>query len=120
MLMLNVRRQPMMDHGQVTQLLQKWNDGDASALEDLVPHVYNELHRIARRYMADERSPHTLQASALINEAYIRLVDWKNVKWSNRCHFFSVGAQMMRRVLIDHARARKSDKRGAAVEHVTL
>src|SRR5436190_13598663 len=98
------------EQGDVTRLLQAWNNGDASAMESLIPHVYRELHRIARRYMTAERPSHTLQASALINEAYLRLVDWKNVQWSNRCHFFSVGAQMMRKVLIDHARARGSEK----------
>jgi RNA polymerase sigma factor (TIGR02999 family) len=106
--------------GDVTQLLQAWNNGDSSALENLVPHVYKELHRIARWYMAGERRSHTLQASALIHEAYIRLVDWKNVQWINRCHFFSVGAQMMRKILIDHARARRSQKRGGVAEQVTL
>ena len=89
---------------EVTQLLKKWNSGDQAALEELIPHVYKELHQIARHYMAVERPSHTLQASALINEAYMRLVDWKKVKWSNRCHFFSVGAQMMRRV---HAAGKK-------------
>jgi RNA polymerase sigma factor (TIGR02999 family) len=110
----------MPEHGEVTQLLQRWQSGEASALDRLVPYVYNELHRIARRYMAAERPSHTLQASALINEAYLRLIDWKNVEWANRCHFFSVGAQMMRKVLIDHARARGSQKRGGAAERITL
>jgi RNA polymerase sigma factor (TIGR02999 family) len=110
----------MKSQGEVTQLLQQWNAGDASALEKIIPHVYRELHRIARHHMAAERGSHTLQASALINEAYIRLVDWKNVQWANRCHFFSVGAQMMRKVLIDHARSKGSQKRGGSAEQVVL
>jgi len=110
----------MKSQGEVTQLLQQWNAGDTSALEKLIPHVYRELHRIARHHMAAERGSHTLQASALINEAYIRLVDWKNVHWANRCHFFSVGAQMMRKVLIDHARSKGSQKRGGSAEQVVL
>src|SRR5262245_6665585 len=110
----------MKSQGEVTQLLQQWNAGDVSALEKLIPHVYRELHRIARHHMSAERGSHTLQASALINEAYLRLVDWKNVHWANRCHFFSVGAQMMRKVLIDHARSKGSQKRGGSAEQVVL
>jgi RNA polymerase sigma factor (TIGR02999 family) len=106
--------------GDLTQLLQAWSKGDQQALHDLTPRVYAELRRIARRYMAGERKGHTLQASALINEAFVRLVDWENVQWKNRCHFFAVGAQMMRRVLVDHARARDSDKRGGFANQVTL
>src|SRR5215467_1233827 len=106
--------------GDLTQLLHAWSGGDARALEELTPRVYSELKRIARRQMAGERMGHTLQASALINEAYIRLVDWKNVDWKNRCHFFAVGAQMMRRVLVDHARAAGSNKRGGDARRVTL
>ena len=106
--------------GEVTALLRAWNKGDSLALDELMPRVYAELHRIARRYMAGERLGHSLQASALINEAYIRLVDWKNVEWKNRCHFFAVGAQMMRRVLVDHARLRQSRKRGGSANRVTL
>jgi RNA polymerase sigma factor (TIGR02999 family) len=104
----------------ITQLLKAWSSGDSSALENLTPHVYKELHRIARRYMVGERPSHTLQATALINEAYLRLIDWKNVEWNNRCHFFAVGAQMMRKILVDHARARGADKRGANGNKVTL
>src|SRR5262249_25614888 len=106
--------------GDLTSLLHAWSGGDAHALEELTPRVYTELKRIARRQMAGERMGHTLQASALINEAYIRLVDWKNVDWKNRCHFFAVGAQMMRRVLVDHARAAASEKRGGDARRVTL
>ena len=104
----------------LTQLLQAWSDGDERALEALTPRVYAELHHIARRYMVGERAGHILQASALINEAFIRLVDWKNVRWKNRCHFFASAAQMMRRVLVDYARALGSKKREGAVDRVTL
>ena len=104
----------------LTQLLQAWSGGNEEVLVELTPRVYDELRRIARRHMAGERAGHTLQASALINEAFIRLVDWKNVQWKNRCHFFGVGAQMMRRVLVDHARARDSEKRGGQANRVTL
>ncbi len=104
----------------LTQLLHAWSAGDARALDQLTPLVHAELYRIARRYMASERPDHTLQASALINEAYIRLVDWKAAHWKDRCHFFAAGAQIMRRILVDHARARYSDKRQAAAQRVTL
>jgi RNA polymerase sigma-70 factor (ECF subfamily) len=104
----------------VTKLLQAWSDGDEQALQELSRRVYAELHRIARRYMAGERAGHMLQATALINEAFVRLLDWKNVQWRNRCHFFAVSAGMMRRVLVDHARATGSNKRGGAADRVTL
>lgn len=90
----------------VTQLLQKWSDGDAAALDELTPVIHAELHRIARRYMRREREGHTLQTTALVNEAYVRLIDWKNAKWENRAHFFGVSAQLMRRILVDFARKR--------------
>jgi RNA polymerase sigma factor (TIGR02999 family) len=106
--------------GDLTQLLHAWTGGDERALEALTRRVYTELHRIARRYMVGERAGHMLQASALINEAFIRLVDWKNVQWKNRCHFFAVGALMMRRVLVDYSRALGSEKRGRSAERVTL
>src|SRR5262245_60071574 len=106
--------------GDLTQLLQAWTGGDERALEALTRCVYAELHRIARRQMAGERAGHMLQASALINEAFIRLVDWKNVQWKNRCHFFAVSAQMMRRVLVDYSRALGSEKRGGSAGRVTL
>src|SRR5262249_42492391 len=96
--------------GDVTDLLQAWTEGDSSALERLIARVHSELHRIAKRRMASERPSHTLEPTALINEAYIRLVDWKNVQWNNRCHFFAVAAQIMRKVLVDHARARGAQK----------
>jgi RNA polymerase sigma-70 factor (ECF subfamily) len=106
--------------GDVTELLQAWTDGDSSALERLIPHVHSELHRIAKIHMARESRSHTLEATALINEAYIRLVEGKNLRWKDRCHFFAVAAQIMRRVLIDHARARSARKRGGLVHRTTL
>src|SRR5262245_38799121 len=99
----------------LTKLLQKWSDGDEQALEQLTPIVYRELHRIAQHYMRNERPEHTLQARALINEVYLRLIDWKNVQWKSRAQFFSVSAQLMRRILVDAARSRKYGKRRAEV-----
>ncbi len=90
----------------ITQLLIAWNNGDRSALEQLVPMVHAELYRLARRYMGRERAGHLLQPTALVNEAYMRLIDWKNVEWKNRAHFFGVSAQLMRRILVDFARQR--------------
>jgi RNA polymerase sigma-70 factor, ECF subfamily len=104
----------------VTQLLIAWSDGDQSALEKLTPLVHAELHRLARRYMAQEGQGHTLQATALVNEAYLRLIDWKNVKWQNRAHFFGVSANLMRRVLVDYARSRSYQKRGGGAHKVQL
>ncbi len=95
---------------EVTQLLKRWSGGDAEALEQLTPIIYAELHRIAHRYMGRERAGHTLQTTALVNEAYIRLVDWKNAKFENRAHFFGVSAQLMRRILVDFARKRPGNK----------
>jgi RNA polymerase sigma factor (TIGR02999 family) len=106
--------------GEVTELLQAWTDGDSSALEQLIPRVHPELHRIAKRYMAGESRSHTLETTALINEAYIRLVDCRNLDWNNRCHFFAVAAHIMRRILIDHARARAARKRGGLAHRTTL
>ncbi len=91
---------------EVTQLLVAWNKGDQMALEQLVPMVHAELHKLARRYMGGERAGHPLQPTALVNEAYMRLIDWKNVEWKNRAHFFGVSAQLMRRILVDFARQR--------------
>ncbi len=90
---------------QITRLLQAWTGGDENALGELTPIVYRELRAMARRYIAGERPGHTLQATALINEAYVPLIDWKNVRWQNRAHFFAVCAGMMRRILVDSARA---------------
>jgi RNA polymerase sigma factor (TIGR02999 family) len=105
---------------QVTQLLLAWSDGDAAALEQLMPLVYDELRRLARRNMARENPGHTLQTTALVNEAYLRLVDWKNVQWQNRAHFFGVSAQLMRRILVDFARSRNQLKREGAARPVAL
>src|SRR5438093_8340243 len=104
---------------EVTQLLRSWSDGDQEALEKLVPLVYAELRRLARGYMRGEREGHTLQTTALINEAFLRLTDWKNVSWQNRAHFFGVSAQPMRRILVDFARARNA-KRGGGLSRVSL
>ncbi len=105
---------------EITQLLVAWGNGDESALQDLTPLVYEELHRLAHRYMGRERAGHTLQTSALVNEAYVRLIDWKNVRWQSRAHFFGVSAQLMRRILVDFARARGYQKRGGGERAVTL
>ncbi len=105
--------------GEVSELLLAWSDGDQGALERLTPIVYNELHRLARRHMKGERSGHSLQTTALVNEAYIRLVNYKRMQWQNRAHFFAVSAQLMRRILVEHAR-RHNLKRGGGVQHVSL
>ena len=105
---------------EITQLLLAWSEGDQAALEKLTPLVYSELHRMARGYMVKERPGHTLQTTALINEAFMRLIDWKNVSWQNRAHFFSVAAQMMRRVLVDFARSRNYAKRGGGAQQISL
>ena len=104
----------------VTQVLLAWNDGDESALEKLVPLVYEELRRLARRYMRRERPGHTLQTTALINEAYLQLVDIKHVHWQNRAHFFALCARLMRRILVDFARSRHYAKRGGGARPVSL
>ena len=104
----------------VTQLLQKWSGGDSRALDELTPLVYSEVRKLARSYLRRERPDHTLQATALVNEAYIRLIDQRRVQWQSRAHFFGIAAQMMRRVLVDHARMRKADKRGSGAEAVVL
>lgn len=104
---------------QVTELLQKWSDGDADALEQLTPVIYSELHRIARRCMRRERDNHTLQTTALVNEAYLRLINWKTARWEDRAHFFGVSAVLMRRILVDFARKRPKIE-GEIVEQVSL
>src|SRR5262245_9026734 len=104
----------------VTQLLLDWRNGDQTALDRLMPLVYEELRRIAGHYMRNERRGHTLQTSALVNEAYVKLVDHENIEWQNRAHFFSVAAQAMRRILVDYARTRNYQKRGAGAQHVSL
>ena len=111
---------PIAAQHEVTQLLMAWNEGDQSALERLIPLVHAELHRIARRYMRNERAGHTLQTSALINEAYLRLIDAQQVHWQNRAHFFGIAAQLMRRVLVDFARSRGYKKRGGGALQVSL
>jgi RNA polymerase sigma factor (TIGR02999 family) len=104
----------------VTALLRAWSDGDRAALEELVPIVYRELHRQAERYMRGQSPGHTLQATALVNEAYLRLVSRESVDWKNRAHFFGVAAKAMRSILVDHARARGASKRGGGADQVTL
>jgi len=105
--------------GEVTAILRAWSEGDQSALDRLTPIVYEELHRLARQYMKRERPEHSLQASALVNEAYLRLVDSTRVRWQNRAHFLAIAARLMRRILVDHAR-RRNLKRGGRVPHVSL
>src|SRR5262245_42512498 len=105
---------------EITQLLVAWSDGDQSALDQLAPLVQAELHRLAHHYMGRERPGHTLQTSALVNEAYVRLIDWKNVRWQNRAHFFAVSAQLMRHILVDFAREKQYLKRGAGAQQVSL
>ncbi len=105
---------------EVTQLLIAWSNGDQAARERLISVVYEELHRLARRYMRNESPAHTLQTSALVNEAFIRLVDQRNVHWQNRSHFFGIAAQMMRRILVDYARSRNYAKRGGGARKLSL
>ena len=100
-----------MQNTEVTVLLNQLNDGDESAPERLLPLVYDDLRRLARAYFADEKPEHTLQPTALVHEAYIRLVNWENVDWQNRAHFFAVAAEVMRKILIDHARKKNAQKR---------
>jgi RNA polymerase sigma factor (TIGR02999 family) len=104
----------------VTNLLVAWGKGDQQAFNTLMPEVHKELHRIAERYMAAERPGHDLQATALINEAYLRLIDWKDIQWADRAHFFGMAANMMRRVLVDHARRRDRHKRGGEAIHLSF
>jgi RNA polymerase sigma factor (TIGR02999 family) len=103
-----------------TDLLLAWSQGDGSAFEKLVPLVYQELHALARRYMRSERSDHTLQATALVNEAYVRLIDVNRIRWQNRSHFFAVAAQTMRRILVEFARQRHRQKRGGDAVRVPI
>ncbi len=105
--------------GDVSELLRAWSDGDQGALDRLTPIVYDELHRLARRYMQGERPGHSLQTTALVNEAYTRLVDYKRMQWENRAHFFAVSAQLMRRILVDYAR-RHNLKRGGGFQRVDI
>jgi RNA polymerase sigma factor (TIGR02999 family) len=105
--------------GEVSRLLRAWSDGDQRALAQLTPIVYDELHRLAHHYLKRERAGHSLQTTALVNEAYLRLVDYKRMQWQDRAHFLAVSAQAMRRILVDRAR-RRNVKRGADAEHVSL
>lgn len=105
---------------QITQLLQAWGEGDQTALDRLASLVYDELHRLAKHYMRGERAGHLLQTTALVNEAYLRLTDWQNIEWESRAQFFGIAAQMMRRVLVDFARARHYAKRGGDAQQVSL
>jgi RNA polymerase sigma factor (sigma-70 family) len=109
---------PLSDQ-EVSTLLQDWSNGDQAALEKLTPIVYGELHRLARHYMRGERTEITLQTTALVNEAYLKLVDFKRMRFKDRAHFFAVSAQLMRRILVDHAR-KKNLKRGGGVQHLPL
>lgn len=105
---------------EITRLLKAWSGGDEQALKKLTPLVYRQLHQIAQRYMGGERSGHTLQTTALVNEVYLRLVDCGQVNWQDRAHFLAVSAQLMRRILIDFARSRGYLKRGGAAPHISL
>jgi RNA polymerase sigma factor (TIGR02999 family) len=105
---------------EITELLSAWSNGDQKALDKLIPLVYEELHRLAARYMRRENPGHTLQTSALVNEAYIKLIGQKNVRWQNRAHFFGIAAQLMRRILVDHARTHGALKRGAGASRLPL
>jgi RNA polymerase sigma factor (TIGR02999 family) len=104
----------------MTELLTDWSGGDPAAFGELVPLVYSELHRLARRHMRGEKPGHTLQTSALVNEAYLRLAGQKRVLWQNRAHFFAIAAQMMRRILVDYARKKRSQRAGGALLRVSL
>ena len=104
----------------VTQLLESWSNGDRQSLEKLLPLVYDELHKLAQRYLRRERADHTLQSTALVHEAYLKMVDQKNVRWQNRAHFFGVAAQSIRHILVDHARSHRAAKRGAGAPMLSL
>lgn len=105
---------------EITQLLQLWNDGEEEALEELMPRVYGELRRLARSYLRRERVGHTLETSALVHEAYVRLIDQSQVSWQGRSHFYGIAAQAMRRILVDHARSLTSQKRGGGAPRAPL
>ena len=105
---------------QITRLLKQWGEGKGQALDELMPLVYGELKRLAGSYLRRERPDHTLQSAALVNEAYVRLIDQDQVQWQNRAHFFGIAAQMMRRILVDHARSHNAAKRGAGMPVLAL
>jgi RNA polymerase sigma factor (TIGR02999 family) len=111
---------PVLKPKHVTQLLIDWSNGDRSALDKLIPLVHGELSRLAHHYMNQERSDHTLQTTALVNEVYLRLVDQQNVRWENRAHFFGIAAQSMRQILVEYARQRGAAKRGGGAQRVEL
>ncbi|MEW6731650.1 MAG: sigma-70 family RNA polymerase sigma factor [Acidobacteriota bacterium] len=110
----------MANTKEVTRLLMEWGDGNQMALDQLMPLVYHELHRLASNRLRKERSDHTLQATALVHEAFLRLVDWQNTTWQNRAHFFAVAAQLMRNILVDHARNHQAAKRGGGQPRLAL
>src|SRR5579862_5894806 len=110
----------MSNPSEITRLLADWSKGDQAALDRLLPLVYDELHRLAGSYMRRERPGHTLQTTALVNEAYLRLADQKNARWETRVHFFAAAAQVMRHILVDHARRRSRGKRGKGVPDLSL
>ena len=105
---------------EITGLLLDWGNGNGAAFDQLIPLVYQELHRLAHQYLRRERAGNTLQTTALINEAYLKLVDYKKMRWQDRAHFFAVAAQVMRRILVERARSRQCDKRGGATQRVSL
>ena len=111
-----------MNHRQpdITRILRAWSGGDREAVDDLIPLVYDELHKVAAQYLRKQRPDHTLQPTALVNEAYLKLIDISNVSWEDRAHFFAVASQTMRHVLVDHARGRNREKRGGGAQKVSL
>jgi RNA polymerase sigma factor (TIGR02999 family) len=117
---MEISQMPEPERQEVTQLLLAWHAGDPTALERLLPIVHAELHRVAKNLMRRERAGHTLQTTALVNEAYLRLIDARSVAWQNRAHFFAIAASLMRRILVDFARERGYQKRGGAAEQVSL
>lgn len=112
--------QPKEGTPNITEMLREWSDGEAGVIDELLPHIYNELHRQAAAYMRRERPDHTLQTTALVHEAYLKMVDQREVHWRSRGHFFALAAQAMRRILVDHAKSRRREKRGGAGEDVPL
>jgi RNA polymerase sigma-70 factor, ECF subfamily len=110
----------MSESHQITRMLREWSDGNQAALEQLMPLVYTELHRQASKYLRRERAGHTLQTTALIHETYLKLIDQREVSWANRAHFFAISANLMRRILVDHARAKHRNKRGGANDDLPL
>jgi RNA polymerase sigma factor (TIGR02999 family) len=115
-----VRRRPVGAAQDITQLLTAWCSGDTAAMEQLAPVLQQELHRVASWHLAGEHRGHILQATALVNETYVRLIDWKNVQWQNRAQFFAMASRMMRHILVDYARAQHREKRGGSAMHVSL